>query len=92
MMVERRCTARTLVLACFAALCLLAPGIPAQARPPAQPGGPVAPSRGQLHSSSGLAFALIPWTAYAAAAAVIFAAGRFSRWPRFDTIRRRGAN
>lgn len=61
-----------LVTAGLAACCLLSSGVASFARPPAQPGGPVAPLAGTTASATSLALALIPWTAYAAAASVIF--------------------
>lgn len=76
---EIRQTVRTLrsclwafTMAGLAAFCLLSTSAPSLARPPAQPNGPVVPSRGNTRSATGLAFAVIPWTAYAAVAAVIF--------------------
>lgn len=61
-----------LVTAGLAALCLLSSGAPSFARPPAQPNGPVTPLGGTTASAASLALGVIPWAAYAAAAAVIF--------------------
>jgi len=63
---------RSLVVVGFVALGVLAARDPSLARPPAQPGGPVAPSRGTAQSAAGLALAVIPPAAYAAAVALIF--------------------
>lgn len=60
------------VAAGLSVFCLLSSSAPSLARPPAQPNGPVALPQGATKSASGLAFAVVPWRAYAAAAAVIF--------------------
>lgn len=56
----------------LAALWLISLGAPSLARPPALPNGPVAGVRAEAKSATALAFDVIPWAAYAAAAAVIF--------------------